>query len=109
MPKFISNRKKSTIIIIALILVAAIAFFVFGGKKKQVSAESKFFEHTVSKGNISVMISGSGTIRANEQYDITSLVTGDVLTSNFEEGDIVEEGAVLYEIDTENIKNSIEK
>ena len=110
LPKFKSTGKKKWIIIaIVVLLIAALAFFMFGGKKKSASAESKFTEYTVGKSDISVVISGSGTIQANEQYDITSLSTGDVLASYFEEGDMVEEGAVLYEIDTENIKNSIEK
>ena len=110
LPKLKKGSKKKWIIIaIIVLLVVCLAFFFFGGKKKSASAESKFTEYTVGRSDISVVISGSGTIQANEQYDITSLATGDVLASYFEEGDEVEEGAILYEIDTENIKNSIEK
>ncbi|MBQ2897650.1 MAG: HlyD family efflux transporter periplasmic adaptor subunit [Clostridia bacterium] len=110
LPEVITQHKKWSIIIaIALILVIVLVFINAFGSKKQTSSNATYSEYTVSKGDISVIISGSGTIKANEQYDITSLVTGDVLSSNFEEGDIVQEGAVLYEIDTESVKNSIEK
>jgi len=105
----VKNKKKS--VILGIIILLAIVFAIVGisGKKKAASNMASYSEYTVEKGDISVVISGSGTIRANEQYDITSLVTGDVLEANFEEGDVVTEGAVLYEIDTESVKNSIEK
>ncbi len=110
LPRFITKNKKRSIIIgIIVLLVLVLAIVGLAGKKKAVSSDRTYSEYTVGKGDIQVVISGSGTIKANEQYDITSLVTGDVLTANFEEGDIVEEGAVLYEIDTESVKNSIEK
>ncbi len=109
-PEFIKKHKKASIIIGAVLLILIIlAVIGISGKKKAASSQQTFSEYTVSKGNIKVVISGSGTIEANEQYDITALVTGDVLSANFEEGDVVQEGDILYEIDTQNVENSIEK
>ena len=54
-----------------------------------------------------MQITGSGTIEANEQYDVTSVVNGDVLADYFEEGDVLEEGAVMYQIDSESASNTI--
>jgi len=100
--------KRNLIIAGAVILIVLIAAggFLFG-KGKPKTDETGFGEYKVAKDDIAVVISGSGTIEANEQYDITSLVTGDVLSADFEEGDQVNEGDILYQIDTESVQNSI--
>ena len=114
LPKLPKNKKigKKGIIIIAVVFLLVAAFIgakIFMAKKAASGADTGFAEYTVSKGDIAVVISGSGTIEANEQYEITALVTGDVLSADFEEGDQVEEGDILYQIDTENVENSIER
>jgi HlyD family secretion protein len=56
-----------------------------------------------------VGLEGSGTGEPVNQYKGTSLVSGEVLECNFEEGDIVEKGDLLYVVDTKDVQNSIEK
>jgi len=68
-----------------------------------------YTEYEVSKGDVSVTISGSGTVEPNEQYDVVSLVEGDVLEDTFKEGDIVTEGALLYQIDSSDMEKTLEK
>ncbi len=68
-----------------------------------------YTEYEVSKGDVSVTISGSGTVEPNEQYNVVSLVEGDVLEDTFEEGDIVTEGALLYQIDSSDMEKTLEK
>ncbi len=106
-PAFIKKHKIISIIILVLI-IAAIAFFAFKGEKKEV-AVSAVSDYTVSKGDVSVTITGSGTLEANEQYEITSLVSGDVLSDYFQEGDLVNEDDILYQIDSSNAQNSLER
>lgn len=102
-------KKKAVIIAIILLLIIAVIVVFITGRKKTTDTQQSHTEYTVDRGDISVVITGSGAIRANEQYEITSLVTGDVLSSSFDEGDVVHEGDVLYQIDTENVQNSIDK
>lgn len=100
---------KKTIIIfaVALILIVASIVLVFalkGGEK-----EGKVLTSEVNRGDVTKVIEGSGTISAVEQYDITALVSGEILRDHFEEGQEVKEGDLLYEIDMSTIENSIEK
>lgn len=44
-------------------------------------------------------LSSSGTLAAKDTYSITAMVEGEVISADFEEGDQVEKGQVLYEID----------
>ncbi len=101
------SKKAIIITAIALILIVAaivLAVTLKGGKK-----ESKVLTAQVTRGSVTKVIEGSGTIKAVEQYDITALVSGEILRDYFEEGQEVKEGDLLYEIDMSTIENSIEK
>lgn len=105
--KGLSKSKK---IIFAVVFAVVIVALVFGLKscgKKTTSNEVSTAK--VERGDVQVQITGSGTIEANEQYNITSLVTGDVTSAPFEEGDILNEGDIMYTIDSSNVNRSIEK
>ncbi len=102
--------KKRTIILIAAILcVALLCFFLFGRSKKNEVVERTYVEAAVSKGNVVETIEQSGTVEPYERYEITSLAKGEILLSPFEEGDMVEEGDVLYQIDDEDAQLNMEK
>lgn len=64
---------------------------------------------SVTRGNLTKTIEGNGTIAAINQYDITSLVNGEILSDHFEEGQTIEKGALLYQIDASELQNSLEK
>ena len=108
MKKFLN---KKVIIITAVVLAVVIAILCFRGcSKKETNAKAQEVSVAeVTKGNLTVEITGSGTIEANKQYDVTSLVDGDVLADFFEEGDTLEEGAVMYKIDSESASNMISR
>ena len=58
---------------------------------------------TVERQTIQSSISSSGTLAALDTYTITSLVSGEVIRADFEKGDQVEKGDVLYCIDTGDV------
>ena len=98
---------KKIIITISIILAVVIALSIFGGKNpNQTDFIAK--DYTVEKGDIDSTISGKATIQPNDQYTITSVVSGDVLETYFEEGDIVQKDAVMFKIDSSDISKSIE-
>lgn len=63
----------------------------------------------MERRNITNVFSGSGTIAAANTYTVNALVSGTVLTADFAVGDTIEEGTVLYTIDSSNAANSVEK
>ena len=52
-------------------------------------------------------LSSSGSLSPKDTYNITSLVSGDVITADFEEGDQVTEGQVLYVIDASSVETEL--
>jgi len=106
MPKL---TKKKTILIV-IIGVFILGGSIYGFNKLSASKKTDTVNTaTVTKGNLTVSIEGSGVIEPIEMYNITSLATGDILQSDFEEGQEVKEGDLLYVIDTKDIDNDIEK
>ena len=101
---------KKKIAVIAGVLVVCTAAGIFAVRHKKASAGGdEITTAEAKKGSISVVISGTGTVEANDQYDITSLTEGEIISDYFEEGDVVEKGALLYSIDTSDIQNNISK
>ena len=102
-----STKKKKIIIAIVLLLVVVAAFYWFRGGEEQQTMTVSVREAKVTRGNLAVTLTGSGTIEANEQREITSLVKGDIKKDFFEENDVVEKDTVLYQIDPDDIEKDI--
>ena len=101
------NWKKIT----AVVCVAAVAAAVLLPKnsKKAVQASTQYMEAALEWRDITNTFSGSGTISAANTYTVKSLVKGTVLTADFEVGDTIEKGTVLYTIDSSDVATSVEK
>jgi len=104
------SLKKRRIIFTSVFLVAVIGLTTaVSGYFRGDTEALTYTEYEVSKGDVSVTISGSGTVEPNEQYNVVSLVEGDVLEDTFKEGDTVTEGALLYKIDSSDMEKTLEK
>ena len=101
------NWKKIT----AVVCVAAVAAAVLLPKnsKKAVQASTQYMETALERRDITNTFSGSGTISAANTYTVKSLVKGTVLTADFEVGDTIEKGTVLYTIDSSDVATSVGK
>ena len=101
------NWKKIT----AVVCVAAVAAAVLlpQNSKKAVQASTQYMETALERRDITNTFSGSGTISAANTYTVKSLVKGTVLTADFEVGDTIEKGTVLYTIDSSDVATSVEK
>lgn len=62
----------------------------------------------VEQRDIEKLLSSSGTVKPKNTYEVKTLAEGEIIASNFEEGDYVEEGQVLYQIATDTLDNKIE-
>lgn len=104
------NKKSRMVFIIALIIVIVLAAVL--GKyiiARRASGKSQSVTSKVTRGSISNVIEGTGTVEAISQYEITSLAKGDVIADYFEEGDYVEKDQLLYQIDSASVDKNIQK
>ena len=104
-------KKKWLKIVIALVLIAVILISILlwrSAQARQSAAEAETVNTAVvTRQNITSELSSSGTLEAAETYSVTSLVEGEIISANFEEGDQVEKDQVLYEIDHSSMETQL--
>lgn len=101
-------RWKIVALLVCLAVIAAAAVFI-RMKSQAASTDTEYVETTPEYRSVINVFSESGTIEAADTYEVKALVRGEVMTSDFDEGDTVEEGTVLYTIDSSDALNSVEK
>ncbi len=101
--------KKFAVAAVALALVAGVGWQLLSPSQSAVAAETSYTTAQVTRMDVSSSITGSGTLEAADSYSVTTLIEGSILTADFEEGDQVEEGTVLYTIDSSDAANSLEQ
>lgn len=102
-------RKRVILPTAACILVAAVSVHFLGGKQNISAVNQTYITAAVERRDITAQITGSGTLQAANSYSVTSLVEGTILTADFEEGDQVEAGTVLYTIDDSDMSSTLEQ
>lgn len=103
------NWKRWIIVALILALHVAIAFLFLRGGGQGERAALTYTQAQVASRTIINSLTGSGTLQPANSYTVTTLVEGEVLSADFEEGDIVEQDTVLYRIDSSDAANNIEK
>ncbi len=103
--------KKGLKVLIALLVAAAaltglMAYRNSKAKKASAAAKSQRTAN-VERRSITSELSSSGTLAAKDTYSITSLVEGEVLSADFEEGDQVEKDQILFEIDKSSMETQL--
>lgn len=99
------KRLNKTVILIGAALAGIMVF-----RQKAKAAAAPVQENrtaAVVKQSITSTLSPSGTLAAKDTYTITSLVEGEVTMADFEEGDQVEKGQILYQIDPSSIDSEL--
>jgi len=102
-------RKRVILPALACVLIGALALRLLGNGQTAAAADMTYTTAAVERRDITAQITGSGTLEAANSYSVTTLVEGSILTADFEEGDQVEEGTVLYTIDTSDLSNTLEQ
>lgn len=100
-------KRKWILLLVILVAAAVAAFSLRGGGRR--SIQVSYQETPVVARTITSALTGSGTLLPANSYTVTTLVEGDILAAGFEEGDMVEKDTVLYEIDSSDAANNIEK
>ena len=100
---------KKKFIIIPAIIALGIGGFFFIKSRKSANTDLNTYVPTaiVTKQDISSEISSSGTITPKDTYNITALISGDIIAADFNIGDTVSKDQVLYQIDKSSIESDI--
>ena len=109
--KLFKSQKAVIAIIVVIAVIVGAVFGVrwFTNKRKAAMSTGVVGVDVVKHGDIEVSITGEAAVEPYERFEIIPLVSGDIISSPYDVGDAVEEGAVLYQFDTESAQSSIER
>lgn len=105
------KRRWPKVVIAVLVVLAALFFFVIRpmlGAGKELLAGA-YLTGTAQMQEMTVSVSSTGTIQPIDSYNVSGMVTGEVLEAPFEVGDQVEKGDVLYRIDPGSAGTSLQQ
>ena len=103
--------KKFVVIGAVLIVIALIVNFIMNrvSKANNTMGGASYLFEKVSKHDINVNLTGSGTLKPANSYVVTALISGEITNASFEEGDIIEKDTVLYEVNSADAETSLER
>lgn len=99
------SKKRRIAIVVGALLVLVIVAKGMGGKSEAPQGPEYLFQ-TAEKQDIVATLEGMGTVTPLDSYTVIATVNGDVINAPFEEGDIIEKGSLLYQIDTTKARNN---
>ena len=101
--------KKRLTALVVLVVLCGLGWHFLSPGQTAAAASVTYLTAQVERMDVTSSISGSGTLEAANSYSVTTLLEGTILTDTFEEGDQVEEGTVLYTIDSSETDSSLEQ
>ena len=106
------NRKKKKTVIIAaaafvLLAAAGTAALRSSGRSAGTGRGTAVMTAPVTRQDISSRLSSSGVLKPRNSYHVSSLAEGEITSADFEVGDQVEKGQVLYRIDVSSMEEEM--
>tara|TARA_Y100001933_G_scaffold217844_1_gene225647 strand:+ start:18109 stop:19350 length:1242 start_codon:yes stop_codon:yes gene_type:complete len=105
--KLNSNKmnKKKTIILVAAILLVVILGYAFLGGDKDIEIQVKTVP--VQKGDVTTLVTATGTIEPITQVDVGTQVSGTIEKVYVDYNSIVKEGQLIAELDKTTLKSTL--
>lgn len=100
------KKKWLLVLILAVAVLTGAAAKALGQRNRAASAQTAYTTAEVSTRDISNALSSSGTLEPANSYTVKTLVSAEILSDTFEEGDNVEKGQLLYTLDSSDAATS---
>jgi HlyD family secretion protein len=99
---------KTKVLLIALGAVSVGAFVLLGAARRRQPATEVRLEK-VERRSLTAAVTASGNLEPKRKVDVSSDITGRIVSLPFREGDLVERGAVVVRIDPTQYQAGVER
>ena len=106
--KYKKHLKWAIPLAVVVVLVIAIAVRQ-AGQAQTTEVAPEYTQTSVTRRTIAQTLSTTGTLKAANSYTVKTLVQGEILSSDFEEGDSVTAGQQLYQIENSDASTNVEQ
>ena len=97
-------RRLAAVLVLAGLALAAVKLL---GGGQAAPAENHYRPVQVIRRDMAVSVTGTATLEPADAYDVTALVSGEILEAPFEEFSDVAKGDLLYAIDDSAVRESV--
>ena len=106
--KYKKHLKWAIPLAVVVVLVIAIAVRQ-AGQAQTTEVAPEYTQTSVTRRTIAQTLSTTGTLKAANSYTVRTLVEGEILAADFEEGQEVASGQQLYQIENSDASTSVEQ
>lgn len=99
-------RPSRTVIIIAAIILAVGALWYWWASSGT-STSTEYATEVLDRGDITVLVTATGSVEPTNQVEISSELSGTILTVEFDFNDHVKAGQVLARLDTDKLEATV--
>ena len=105
------KKKRWVKIAIALVVVIAVVAGCVANMTKNVNSQlgGSYLVAAATRQDLRVSVSGTATLQPADSYNVTTLISGDIVSDSFEEGDLVSKDTLLYTMDSSDAQDSVDR
>ena len=100
------GKKWLVLLIIVAAAVAAVTVWRSRQARQPQTADTAYTTAEVALRSVTRTLTSSGTLEPADSYTVNTLVSGEILSDTFEEGDLVEKDQLLYTMDASDAATS---
>ena len=108
-PVLFLQKNWKWLVPVVCVVIAGGVFLLKPKSASTTAVDPSYLEASPEVRDVSNTLSGTGTLNPANTYTVKSLVEGKVLTGEFEEGDVLDEGSILYTLDSSDASTNFEK
>ena len=108
----LGGKKRRWIkVLIAVVVVAAIVTGCLARMAGNVNQQiaGNYLVATAQRQDLTVSVTGTATLQPADSYNVTTLLSGDILEAPFEEGDLVSKDSLLFAMDSSDAQDSMDR
>ena len=105
------KAKKWLKILVVLVIVAAVVAgcVANAAKKANDQMNSSYLVSQAVRQDLTLSVTGTATLKPADSYNVTTLISGEIESAPFEEGDLVSKGDLLFTMDSGDAQNNVER
>ena len=108
-PVLFLQKNWKWLVPVVCVVIAGGVFLLKPKSASTTAVDPSYLEASPEVRDVTNTLSGTGTLNPANTYTVKSLVEGKVLTGEFEEGDVLDEGSILYTLDSSDASTNFEK
>lgn len=110
LPRSKKGKKRMKLAIAAVVVLAILAVVLSGAfRKANKQLGGNYLVAQAAYQDLTVAVSGTATLKPADSYNVTTLLSGEIVDAPFEEGDLVSKDDLLFALDSSDARNSVDR